>query len=472
MNPELVKDIASFYNDPYKFVMYVFPWGEEGTALEKHDGPDKWQKKLLNIIKEEIESGKTNAMQMAVTSGHGIGKSALTSWLILWYISTRSHPQIVITANTQTQLTSKTWRELSLWHKRAIHSDWFEWTATKFYLKEHPETWFASAIPWSENKSEAFAGTHAENVLVIFDEASGIADSIWEVSSGAMTTPNSMWFAFGNPTRNTGRFRECFGKFKHRWLNFRVDSRDAKMADKEVIKQWVEDYGEDSDFINVRVKGIFPSSSSLQFISSDIVDNAIKNEACNYNNMPFIMGVDVARFGDDQSVICLRQGRKLMFLNKYRNLNTVQLSQYILNLSKGYHGISIFIDGVGVGGGVVDYCKSLGLRIMEVNAGNTAENKERYANKRAEMWDRMREWLKTADIPNDDELRQDLISLEYGYTLKGQIQLEKKSDMKKRGLNSPDCSDAIAHTFAENIHPNKLKHRRVVQGNISWNAFK
>jgi len=281
-----------------------------------------------------------------------------------------------------------------------------------------------------------------------------------------------MWFAFGNPTRNTGRFRECFGKFKHRWLNFRVDSRDAKMADKEVINQWIEDYGEDSDFINVRVKGVFPSSSSLQFISSDIVDNAIKNEACNYNNMPFIMGVDVARFGDDQSVICLRQGRKLMFLNKYRNLNTVQLSQYILNLSKGYHGISIFIDGVGVGGGVVDYCKSLGLRIMEVNAGNTAENKERYANKRAEMWARMKEWLKTADIPNDEELRQDLIAVEYGYTLKGQIQLEKKSDMKKRGLSSPDSGDALAHSFAEHIHPNKLKNRRIIQANTNYNAFK
>lgn len=477
MENKLAKDITKFFNDPYKFVMYIFPWGEKGTQLEHHDGPDKWQTNLLNKIKEEIEKNDgdvNNAIKIAIASGHGVGKSAMTAWLILWYISTHPHPQIVITANTQSQLTSKTWRELALWHKRAIHSDWFEWTATKFYLKEHPETWFASAIPWSENKSEAFAGTHAENVMIIFDEASGIVPSIWEVTQGAMTTPSAMWFVFGNPTKNTGGFRECFGKFKHRWTTFKVDSRDAKMADKNEINQWVEDYGEDSDFVRIRVRGEFPVSSSLQFISNDIVDKAMKNEAANYQSMPFIMGVDVARFGSDQSVICIRQGRKIHVLLKYRELNTTQLSQQISNIAKDYRGITVFIDGVGVGGGVVDQCNNYGMHsIMEVNAGSKAENTERYRNKRAEMWDRMLEWLKAgADIPKDDELMQDLISIEYGYSVTNQLQLEKKDDMKRRGLNSPDCGDALAHTFAEHIWKANKSYNKPIQMNTGWDAFK
>ena len=130
-------------------------------------------------------------------------------------MSTRPHPQIVVTANTREQLLKKTFRELSVWHKLLINTGWFTWTATKFYHNDHPETWFAAAVPWSAERPESFAGTHAEHVMLLFDEASGIHDVIWEVAEGAMTTAGAAWLVFGNPTRNTGRFRECFGKFAH-----------------------------------------------------------------------------------------------------------------------------------------------------------------------------------------------------------------------------------------------------------------
>ena len=179
-------DIANLYNDPLKFVYYVFPWGDAKTVLADEDGPDTWQIDVLTTISTKLQETDaltdkevlTAAIRIAVASGHGIGKTALVSWIILWFISTRDHPQIVVTANTLNQLTNKTWRELAKWKKLAIHGDWFEWTATKFYLKGEPETWFASAIPWSEHNSEAFAGTHEKHVLVIFDEASGISDTM------------------------------------------------------------------------------------------------------------------------------------------------------------------------------------------------------------------------------------------------------------------------------------------------------
>lgn len=472
----LANDIANFYDDPYKFVMYVFPWGEKGTPLEHETGPDEWQTLVLKRLGEEIKKGAAHGIeegiQVAITSGHGIGKTAFMAWLILWFISTRPHPQVIVTANTLMQLTTKTWRELAKWHKRAINKDWFEWTATKFYLKEHPETWFASAIPWSEHRSEAFAGAHEDHVLILFDESGGIPDIIWEVAEGAMSTPGAIWVAAGNPIKNTGRFRECFGKFRHRWIQFKIDSRTAKMYSKELANKLLADYGEDSDYFKVRVKGEFPSSSSLQFIGNDIVEACQKYEASNFQNMPYIMGVDVARFGDDQSVIYVRQGRKTHVILKYRGLDTMQLSHRISEIAQGFRPITIFIDGVGVGGGVVDYCKAIGMKVIEVNAGSSADAPERYANKRAEMWDRMREWLKDgAQIPSDCDLFQDLIGVEYGHTMKGQILLEKKEEMKRRGLSSPDVADALSLTFHSPVAVGGVNHVRTIVAKTDWNVF-
>ena len=437
-------------------MIYAFPWGEKGTPLEKYSGPDKWQKELLNLVRDEIRAGNPQAIQVAVTSGHGVGKSALTSWIILWYISTRPNPQILVTANTMQQLSTKTWRELAKWHQVSINKDWFEWTATKFYLKEQPETWFAAALPWSEHRSEAFAGMHEENVLVIFDEASGISDKIWEVIEGAMTTTGSMWFAFGNPTQNIGRFRECFRKFSHRWKQFKVDSRTASMANQAQIEQWKEDYGEGSDFFLVRVKGEFPSRSNSQYIPSHLVEAAIANQAPDQKDFPYIIGVDVARTDGDNSVICVRQGRRVLLLVKYTGLNGVQLTHKIADIAATYKGCTIFIDEIGVGSSVVDHCRLLNVKFIGVNSARAAEN-PMLKNLREEMWHNLREWLQNgADIPNDPDLVKDLIGLQYDYERStDKLVLESKKDMRSR-QGSPDCGDALALTFAQRVLPPQL----------------
>ena len=448
LKKKLATEIADCYDNPLGFVHFAFPWN-------KDEGPDRWQSDLLRRVGNDFIQDPDAVVRESVASGHGIGKSAIVAWLILWAMSTRPHLSGVVTANTEAQLKTKTWRELAVWHKRAINHDWFQWTATKFYHIESPETWFVSAIPWSEQRSEGFAGLHADHVLVIYDEASAIPDCIWEVSEGAMTTPRAQWYAFGNPTKNTGRFRECFGRFKHRWQHHQIDSRQCKMTNKTEIQQWVDDYGEDSDFVRVRVRGEFPRAGSLQFISSDHVAAARARdiEAQVYYHMPVVMGVDVARFGDDQSVICVRQGRKVLKIYKYRDLDTVQLSARVIEKFREHHPKVIFVDVVGIGAGVVDQLISLGYSVHAVNGSHSPDDQETYFNKRAEMWGRMKAWLAgDADIPDDPELADELTGLEYGYTAKKfQIQLEKKEDMKKRGLSSPDNADALAMTFAAHV---------------------
>ncbi len=451
---ELIQDIAGFYYDPLGFVRYVFPWGE--GELKGETGPDDWQAEQLSAIGRHFRETPEAALQEAIASGHGIGKSAEVSWVILWAMSTRPHLAGWCTANTQSQLTKKTWRELAVWHRRALNKHWFKWTATRFYHVDYPETWGIDAIPWSEHNSEAFAGLHSEHVLMIMDEASAIADVIWEVAEGALTTEGAMWFAYGNPTRNTGRFRECFGKFKHRWKTRQIDSRKAKKTNKAQIEAWINDYGEDSDFVRVRVKGEFPRAGDSQFISVEPVMRAMERTVLPevYVGNPRYIGVDVARFGGDQSVIIRRQGPKVFEPKCFREIDTMVLAGLVYDEYKNWSADLIFVDGVGVGSGVVDRLKMMGAEVIDVQSGSQAQDKRQYINLRAELWGEMRDWISgEVDIPMDTDLRDELIGPEYGFTAKMQIQLESKQDMKKRGLSSPDIADALAMTFAYHFRP-------------------
>ncbi len=449
-------EIGTF--DPLTWVRTIFPWGEKGTLLEHETGPDKWQVDVLEALRDGSLHAKRST-RIAVASGHGIGKTALTAWVILWFMSCRPHPGMRVTANTMNQLSVVTWRELAKWHKLMANKHWFEWTATKFYHKAHAETWFAPAVPWSENNSEAFAGLHENHVLVLFDEASGISDVIWEVVEGAMTTPGAFWLCFGNPTKNTGRFRECFsgGRFADRWKTMHVDSREAKKTNKEELKEWEETYGEDSDFFRVRVRGVFPRQGAMQFISGEMVREAVKRKVEVPRGAPKIMGVDVARYGDDESVIARRHGRRLEPLMTFRELDTMQLAAEVGKMINTYRPDITFVDDVGVGAGVVDRLLQLGYNVIGVNGGTSPEasNKAVYTNKRAEMWGRMRDWLASGEIPADVELMSQLVGPEYEYSNKMQIMLEKKESMKKRGLDSPDRADALALTFAFDVIPVK-----------------
>ncbi|MEC4595472.1 terminase [Burkholderia vietnamiensis] len=459
---ELLEEIASFVHDPLGFVLFAFPWGM--GELAKFDGPDEWQVEILTKLGDGLIT-LHEAIQIAIASGHGIGKSAFVAWLILWAICTREDTRGVVTANTDTQLRTKTWPELMKWHRLCICGHWFEVTATAIFSKQpqHEKTWRIDAVPWSETNTEAFAGLHNQGnrILLVFDEGSAIADKIWEVAEGALTDEDTeiIWFVAGNPTRNTGRFRECFGRFKHRWIHKQVDSRTCRMTNKRQIAKWVADHGEDSDFVRVRVRGMFPRAGSMQFISSEAVQEAMKREAIAHLHDPLVMGVDVARFGDDQSVIYFRKGRdgRTHAPIPLRGLDTMALAARVALEYDKFRADGLFVDETGIGAGVVDRLRQLGYPVIGVHFGAKPDrampgsDQNAYFNKRAEMWGEMREWLKGGAIPNDIELEQELTGPEYTFRLRDgrdAILLESKEDMKKRGLASPDIADGLALTFA------------------------
>jgi len=424
---------------------YICRWIESIEPLGKGDGA---------CITVEAEDGLYQAGDFIVTHN-----SAMMSWLILWFLSTRYPAKGVTTANTLGQLSGTTWAELAKWHNRIINKHWFTWTATSIHLNEAPRINFINAAPNNEHNSEAFQGLHQEHVFIGMDEASKIPNIIWEVCDGAMTTPRAMMFCYGNPTQPTGRFRECFGRLKHRWTTRSIDSRSCKMTNKEEIAKWFEDNDEDSDFIRIRVKGMFPRQASNQFISSEDVSNAQQREIHleAFTPLPKIMAVDVARYGSDESVICVIQGRKQLVQVAVRNRDTMTVASWIVEHIKEHNPDIINVDGVGIGAGVVDRLRQLGYQISEVNGGlapTSNKMKESVYNRRAEMWFRMRDWLKTADIVDDQQLFDDLIGPEYSYDNKMRVQIEKKEDMAKRGLSSPDRGDALSMCFFEQYPQN------------------
>jgi hypothetical protein len=367
-----------------------------------------------------------------------------------------------------TRVFSQTWAELAKWHRLGICKHWFTLTATAIYSAD-PErelTWRFDAIPWSAQRAQAFAGLHnkGKRTVVLFDEASTIDAIIWETAEGALTDAKTerLWIAFGNPTSATGRFRECFGRFRHRWTCKQIDSRSSAVSNKEQLQQWVQDYGEDSDFVRVRVKGTFPRAASTQFISSEVAEAAASDEreAVHSLHDPRIMGVDVARFGEDATIICFRIGRDARSIPAIalRGVDTMTVAARVVEEARNHKIDAIFVDGGGVGGGVVDRLMFLKANVREVQFGAKADRATQsqdsaivYANKRAEMWGHLREWLPGGMIENNPDLIADLTGVEYGYVLRegrDAIQLEKKDDMRKRGLASPDRADALALTFA------------------------
>lgn len=451
---ELIEAVAATYYKPIDFVYAMWPWGEEGGPLEHDPGLDDWQVEVLEALGNGLLT-VDEAIQIAVSSGHGIGKTALIAFIIIWYMATRTNPQVVVTSNTATQLMTKTWRELAKWWKLCRLQHWFKWTATRFYMVANPETWFAAAVPWTKERSEAFAGTHDKNVLVIFDEGSRIDDVIWEVAEGAMTTSGAVWVVFGNPTRNTGRFRECFRKFRKRWLTFTVDSRTARMTNKDKIAAWIADYGVDSDFVRVRVRGVFPRSGTNQLIPSDLIYEAQQRKVEPQDGVPRIMGVDPARFGDDQSVVYIRQGLATLGIAKFRGLDGVQLANRVAQIAIDHSIDAIFVDEPGLGASCCDQLTRLGVDFTPCNNSHKAIDEKQFHNHRAEMWWKTMLWLKRGGaIPADDtELGEDLEAPEYGYDNSDRVQLEHKDDIKLRIGRSPDTGDALALTFAHPVAP-------------------
>lgn len=477
--------LADFEFDPLGFVRWAFQWGQEGTFLADESGPEQWQIDQLERIGEKLRAGGElgAVVQEAISAGHGVGKSAQVSWLILWAMSTHEDTRGVVTANTEKQLTTKTWPELSKWHQVFMGRDLFKLTATALYSVDaaHAKTWRIDMIPWSADKPEAFAGLHnkGKRIIVVFDEASAIDDIIWETTEGALTDAKTqiLWCCYGNPTRTTGRFhKECTRP--RRFHYDRVDSRKVRFTNKGQIQEWITDYGEDSDFVRVRVRGLFPRAGFSNFISPGEVDGARRRTVPRlaWQSYQKILSVDPARFGDDWSVITLRQGLKVHWQQALSGFDGPELCGRIVEIVRQESGISCIAYDANGNGADLDSAlrRAPGLPpLIPVMWGVPAKDDKKYFNQRSECWGTMRDWLKDGEIPDDDILANELCSLDYGYDALFRIQLQSKKDAKKNGGKSPDRADSLALSFIPDLIDRKIvtaKAKPVQRRKVVWSG--
>lgn len=474
-NIEIAREIGTFAFDPLRHALFAFPWGS--GPLERMKGPRKWQGDIMATIRDHLANPATRfqPLRIAIASGHGIGKSAMAGQLSKWALDTWVDARVMITANTEDQLVTKTSPEVAKWHGMAITRDWFSRATMKISSKERPESWRLDFVTWSKNNTEAFAGLHnvGRLILVITDESSSIDDAVAQVIEGALTDEDTVliWLAMGNPTRNLGWFHAAFHRYRHRWIHKQIDARDVEGTNKEYLQELVDTYGIDSDIVKVRVLGQFPSASSLQFIGSGVVAAArerIIDHGAILPSDPVIFGLDHARFGDDSTVLAIRQGRdaKSRPWKRWQGATSMEIAGELNALMRQHLPDAVFIDAGGPNaGGVIDRLRQLNPEyegIFEINFGSTTKGMDarwnnevrvKVANKRAQMWTNLRAWLERGAIPDDQQVADDLIGVEYAYNADNAILLEKKEHMKRRGLASPDNGDALALTFAEDVAP-------------------
>lgn len=494
-SPALTKQLSKFIYDPLGHVMFSYPWDVDRTIqiVELREpwrsrygckwGPDEWACKFLDEVGRETRkrgfdfTKAVEPLRFATVSGHGIGKSTLVAWLIKWIMDTRPMAKGTVTATTIDQLRGKTWAELGKWHRMSATRHRFEYTtgrgAMRLKHKKFPERWVCEARTSREENSESFAGQHAADStsFYIFDEASGVPDKIYEVREGGLTDGEPMVFDFGNGTRNSGTFYENVeGKFSHRYITRHIDSRSVHITNKAFFQQMVDDYGEDSDVVRVRVRGMFPRADSVQFIPTGWVDGAMSRATPNSSRAgiyPAVLGVDVARFGDDSTCVYPRIGDDARSFppRRFAGLDTTQVVDEVVKYVKEFRELkitvpAIFVDEGGIGAGVVDMLKRLGYPVIGVQFGGGPTDKKVYKYKVDEMWGRTKDALQHRLVLPEDrsregslgqELKDELTSRQYAFNLADQIRLETKDMMKKRGVKSPDMADALALTFAHEV---------------------
>ena len=463
----LSQDLDSMRYDPLRYVCYAYPWGGKGSGLELESGPRAWQRRLLKDLGDSIRLRPHDPIRISVRSGNGVGKSCLISWVLDWSMATCRNCKVVVTANTEPQLRTKTWPEVAKWHGLSVVKPFFKLTAMGMASTDerYERTWRADALPWSEERTESFSGLHnkGSRLVMIFDESSSIPDTIWEAAEGVTRDEGTeiIWLVCGNPTRQSGRFRDCFGRLSNRWKNYHVDSTTVEGVNQEELKRLIEDYGADSDYARVFVRGEFPLKGMRELIPAEVVRAAVSRPLPDHGrDEPLILGVDVARFGSDASCLCFRRGfdARSIPMVKATGIDLMELVSLVASNASEHEVDMVFVDEGGLGAGVVDRLRELGVECMGVNFGWAADNpggQELCFNKRAEMWVRTRDWLKRGGcIPDDPLLTDGLSGVEMTYAEpRNSIQLERKELAKKRGVRGLDEADALALSWAFPVMP-------------------
>jgi phage terminase large subunit len=414
--------------------------------------PRKYQRQVM-------EAASSGVRQISIRSGHGVGKTTTLAWLIIWFMLTRYPQKTVCTAPTTAQLYDALMSETRKWIQE-LPQDLqvlFVISAESIELRSAPDTSFVSFRTSRPETPEALQGVHAENVLLIVDEASGIHEKVFESAQGSMSGHNAITILAGNPVRGSGLFYDTHRKpeVMKRWLSIHVSCLDTDLVSTDYPQMIADQYGEDSNVYRVRVLGEFPSADDDTVIALELADSALNRDVAPTFAKP-VWGLDVARFGNDRTALAKRKGNVLMEkVKSWRNLDTMEVAgrvkaEYDATPEKE-RPVAICVDVIGLGAGVVDRLKELGLPVRGINVSESPALTDRYRNLRAELWyGKVRSWFQKRDVnlAGDMDLSGELTTVRFKITSNGKVQIESKDEMKKRGKPSPDIADAFVLTFA------------------------
>lgn len=421
---------------------------------EPPNGPELWQGVFLKDVGVALVEGKR---RFTVRAGHGVGKSTIEAWLILWFVLFHRQLKCPVTANSQDQLRDVVWAEIARWHRELplFLKNSIEIAAEKIYVKCDPEGSFAVARTARPEKPEALQGFHATVLAFFIEEASGIEDVIFETAAGALSSADSWVFMFANPTRTSGYFFRSHHTMSAEWRCYHVPCSHSSRVDPNYARTVAKEFGEQSNTYRVRVLGEFPLTEDDSVISMGTVRAAVNREV-GLSTSAVIWGLDVARFGDDSTSLAKRRGPMLLEPTKeWRKIDLMQTCGRVIyeyrNTPQELRPAHICIDVIGLGAGVVDRLREQGLPARGINVGEApASDDGRYMRLRDELWFKGREWFESMAvcIPDDAELIAELVGPKYKIESTGKIKVESKDDMKKRGVKSPNRADALLLTFA------------------------
>lgn len=436
-NP-LVDFVSAYKDDPVAFVREIL--GAE---------PFDYQQALL----VDIANGER---KISVRSGHGTGKSTTFSWAMLWFAMTRFPFKVVVTAPTSGQLFDALFAELKRWINELPEAlrPILDVKNDRVSLLAAPSEGFISARTSRAETPEALAGVHSANVMLVVDEASGVPEQVFEAAAGSMSGHSAVTLLASNPTRSSGTFFETQTRLSGSWKCHHWSCAKSPLVSRDFIDEMKLRYGEESNAYRIRVLGEFPLADDDTIVPFHLVDAAVHRDIEPDEQATVIWGLDVARFGSDKTALAKRQGNTITEINSWQGLD---LMQTVGRVKAEYDGLplsirpsEIMVDVIGMGGGVVDRLRELGLPVRGINVAESPSMKDTYTNLRAELWFKMRGWLEQrgAKLPRNEQLIAELTSIRYSFVSSGKMKAEGKDDMRKRGLASPDLADAVCLTLA------------------------
>ena len=426
--------LEMYRNDPVLFVKNVL-----GAT------PQPWQEDFLRAVAR-------GERRISVRAGHGVGKSTVCSWALIWHMVTRFPQKSVVTAPTSAQLFDALYSETKAWINKLPPAlkELFEVFSDRIVLKDSPESSFISARTSSAERPEALAGIHSEHVLLVIDEASAVHEAVFEAAAGSMSGHAATTIMISNPTRNSGLFYKTHHVLASDWFRMHVSCLTSPLVSSDFVRQIKATYGEDSNAYRIRVLGEFALADDDTLIPADLVDGAIERDIVSPEDEEIVYGVDVARYGTDRTALCKRRGNVVLEIKSWGGLDLMQTVGTVVNEAKLDNPTEICVDTIGLGSGVADRLREMGYNVVDVNVAESSAMNPNANKLRDDLWMSVKDWLGTraVKLPKDDALRQELVAPRYSFTSMGKIVVESKDSMRRRGMRSPDLADALCLTFA------------------------